>query len=616
MRVCSKVFFVSLLLLSCSHIGVSQILDDTTELVYGPYTTYFEKLENIKYNLPGMRKIDTLIGDLHQFDWITRNDYKYKDLGNVGTSMFPVFYEPPEVVGSRPGFESFEPYYFSEEDVQLFDTKSPYTYIRADLGGGRRSVTNVKHARNINPYWNAGFRFRRISAEKQVASSGRNDRQTVSTAYFLHSHYKSPNEKYAIAGAVMRTNHEVQESGGIDSSNFTFGDTEYFLEEADVNLTEAENNDLNLNFFLYNEYKWKPQLQFYYHWQQTGTRYFFRDENLNTDGDFFDKILINPDSTTNKARFRQSIHEPGIKGDQGGLFYNFYIKLRQVSYLHQYLPEDFSQLEQYGGFNLRFDFDTLSNHALNVKGEYLIGGEYELKALYRNKFFKGEYQRYRYKPTILQTNYFGNHNEWRNSFNSTNADIIKGQIDLRYKGQRLSPKLSITNVNNNVYFDEDGQPEQAGGNAQIFSPGLELDLDILKVFHWENELIYTELLGDDEAVDVFRIPNLFLNSRIYYGNELFDRTINLQAGVQLHYKSSHFAQSYDPTIRQLYLQDSFEVPAHWIADLFVNFRIDHVAVYVRYEYLNQGDNSGYFMYPTYIGQGQAFDLGVSWIFFD
>jgi len=609
-------FFYIPILICCIQIPAKcQILDDSTELVYGAYTAYYATLDNIKYNDKFLNKVDTLIHGLHSFDVVSGSGYRYQNLGNIGTSLFPVFYEPPKNIGAYSGFTSFVPYYLTDKDFKFFDTKSPFTLLDVVLGGGRRSKTMVRFSRNISPFWNFGFQFNRISAEKQVASSGRNDRQTVSTSYYLHTSYQSENKKLNLATAFSRTNHEVQESGGIDSTGF-FTNAQYFLEEANINLTDAENSDLNLQLLAYADYKWKPQLQFYYQWDQRGTKYFFTDNSLSSEGDFFNEILINTDSTYNKAHFNESKHEIGIKGDQQNLFYSAYLKFRKVNYLHQFLEQDYDEFEQYIGGVIRYNFDTLNNHSLNGKTEFMLGGNFLIRADYRNKFFSATYQKSRYMPSIIQRAYFGNHDEWHNGFESIGSDFISGKIDVHFKNQRIAPKFSLTNLRNNIYWNHQGDPTQTSGFAQILSPGLEIDLTFFKKIHFNNEIIFTKIVGDTEAVDALRIPDWFANSKFFYRNPLIRNTVTLELGLQFHFKSNYFAPSYDPVMRQLFLQDTFEVPAYLIADLFVDFRIDHFTLFLRWEHLNQQRESGYFTYPTYIGQKKTLSFGVTWMFFD
>ncbi len=619
-----RTFYIALLSVGLFFIfsfpAFSQILDDSTKLVYGAYTTYYTTFDRLKNNNYLLTKIDTLVDGLHNFDYVSKGDYKYQDLGVIGTSIRPIYYEPTEQIGARSGFDSYSHYYLDKENITFFDSKSPYTLINASFGGGRRSMTTVKHARNITPYWNAGFHFRRMSIEKQINSSGRNDRQVVSTAYYFHTHYQAPSEKYVGLLAFSRSNHEVQENGGVDSVGFLVFPGDYFDPDANVNLENAESTDLRLDFITYHEYKWKRPLNIYLFWEQIGNKYKFEDFAIDQapDNSFFDQVLINPDSTTDRVRYRQSIYEGGIKGTYGGFYYNLHVKLRKVNYLEIYLPDEINRWESYGGFNLRFDFDSLKNHSIDAKGEYLVAGGYFLRGDYTNKYFSATYQRTRYQPTIMQESYFGNHDEWYNDFDPINSDYIRGKIDFNLKNFHLSPRLTLINLNHNVYFNEEGIPEQAGGNVQLLHPALKFDLHMFNnSLHWENEVIYTLKSGDEQAMNSVRIPEIFANSKLYFGKPVFNNTVNVQAGIQAHYNGDYQGMAYDPVIRQFHLQNRFsESMEQLVVDAFLDFRIDHVAAFLRYEHINQQTNTGYFITPYYPGQRKVFSLGISWMFFN
>ena len=69
----------------------SQVIDDSTKQVYGPKTSryYFEK--DVFLNRQTFYFIDTVIRDFHNFSYVQRNQNVYQDLGNIGTSIRPIF---------------------------------------------------------------------------------------------------------------------------------------------------------------------------------------------------------------------------------------------------------------------------------------------------------------------------------------------------------------------------------------------------------------------------------------------------------------------------------------------------------------------------------------------
>ena len=604
------------ILFCCLSLGVfaqSNIVDDSTKQVYGAYTTYFQNFEDIKYNKDNLQKVDSTIGNMHRFSVVEKHSNKYQNLGNLGTALRPVFYTLPTQVGIRSGFDAYVPYYITAEEIEYFDTKSPYTPLDVVLGGKGRAVTNVKHTRNITPYWNAGFHFRKINADKQVASFGKGDNQTSSTAYYLHTDYQSPNGKYRGLFSFTRINHKVYEQGGITIPE---GDpvNSYFDPNANVNLADAQSQDFRIGLNIYNHYKLRDEFQLYQSFEYIQNRNFYNDNPLGADADFYSQILINPDSTTDQFQTSQVVNEFGIKGDLAKMFYSFFVKFRNVNHFSRYLPNNQQFFENSGGFDLRYDFDSLQ--FIRSSGEYILGGFYRFGGHYFNKFFTVEYWRTQSRPGIIEDTYFGNHFEWQNNFATPSSDLLKGSLIYKNKFMRIEPFASITNVKNNIYYDYDQTPSQATGAAQLLSFGLNLDLSIGNKIFWENEGIYTDVTGDDEAVNSFRIPELFINSKLYYGSFWFDEKIYIMFGVDGHYKSDLYAPAYNPVLQQFYLQDDFLIPSYVLLDAFIEFQIIHVSVFLKFEHINQKADFGYFTHPYYIGQPRIFDLGVRWMFFN
>ena len=604
------------ILFCCLSLGVfaqSNIVDDSTKQVYGAYTTYFQNFEDIKYNKDNLQKVDSTIGNMHRFSVVEKHSNKYQNLGNLGTALRPVFYTLPTQVGIRSGFDAYVPYYITAEEIEYFDTKSPYTPLDVVLGGKGRAVTNVKHTRNITPYWNAGFHFRKINADKQVASFGKGDNQTSSTAYYLHTDYQSPNGKYRGLFSFTRINHKVYEQGGITIPE---GDpvNSYFDPNANVNLADAQSQDFRIGLNIYNHYKLRDEFQLYQSFEYIQNRNFYNDNPLGADADFYSQILINPDSTTDQFQTSQVVNEFGIKGDLAKMFYSFFVKFRNVNHFSRYLPNNQQFFENSGGFDLRYDFDSLQ--FIRSSGEYILGGFYRFGGHYFNKFFTVEYWRTQSRPGIIEDTYFGNHFEWQNNFATPSSDLLKGSLIYKNKFMRIEPFASITNVKNNIYYDYDQTPSQATGAAQLLSFGLNLDLSIGNKIFWENEGIYTDVTGDDEAVNSFRIPELFINSKLYYGSFWFDEKIYIMFGLDGHYKSDLYAPAYNPVLQQFYLQDDFLIPSYVLLDAFIEFQIIHVSVFLKFEHINQKADFGYFTHPYYIGQPRIFDLGVRWMFFN
>jgi hypothetical protein len=93
--------------------------------------------------------------------------------------------------------------------------------------------------------------------------------------------------------------------------------------------------------------------------------------------------------------------------------------------------------------------------------------------------------------------------------------------------------------------------------------------------------------------------------------------MQLQFGIDTQYRSSFYGHDYDPTIQQFFLQDHFDIPEYFLADVFVNFRVGRALLFAKFVFANQGLSiPGYFTAPYYLGQHRVFDWGITWQFYD
>ena len=200
----------------------SRIIDDTTKQVYGPKTSkyYFEK--DVFFNRITYHPIDTSIRNFHRYNFVQRYNNLYQDLGNIATPINPIFYRVPDVIGVTSGFNAYN-LYWDDEVIRYHDTKSPYTNIRAILGGKGRSMTRVTFSRNITPQWNFGFTYRALLIDKQIQRNGKGDRHVRGTYYDIYTSYQSPDSAYRLMFNYRRSHHETDEYGGIDDEDETDG---------------------------------------------------------------------------------------------------------------------------------------------------------------------------------------------------------------------------------------------------------------------------------------------------------------------------------------------------------------------------------------------------------
>jgi hypothetical protein len=613
-----------------------KILDDSTKNIYGPNTTKFVLEKDIRFNRENYRELDTLINNFHNYNPVDRSGRLYQDLGTVGTAIRPYFYTIPQSIGITSGFHSYDPYFNSPDRIRYFDTKSPFTDLTFVLGGGERSFTDITFSRNINPLWNIGGDFKRITADRQVGPNiRRGDRQTESTAYDLYTRFRSKNEKYQLLANFSRLNQKINEIGGVNTEN---GLLDPFSQEADVLLGSTRSNDYRYNIHLYQQYRFNIGLDAYHVVDYSKQRNSFIAGLGNKEVEFFEPAVLANDSTRDEANFRVITNELGFKGKQGVFYYNLFLKRRDLGYTYKIregiTPQRqpvFSETgggenENFAGFNIRFDITR--NKYLEFFGEYLIAASYleskddnlgRLGANLNAGLLNVSFSRQKYAPSLITQRFVSNHKSWNNKFNSINSDVLNANVPINLGFFSFRPQVTASRITNFVYFNEDKVPTQIeGANNSVFllSPGADVNFSLFKrKINWENSVFYTVKSGKE--ADVFRIPEIFGVSRLYYANHLFNSNLQIAAGVEAFYRSDFMAMGFDPVTQQFHIQNDIMVNAYPAVDLFVNMRIKRVRVTAKMVHLNQGfPSTGYYATPLYPGQKRIFDFGVSWLFFD
>lgn len=608
-----RVFFLTIFFLVYLNLD-AQILDDSTQTVYGPRTTNYKFKDDIKLNRNVSYHPDTSIVGFERYSYMENYRYKIQDLGNIGTSARFMYYTPPSVIGWTSGYYSYDLYGLPVNKIKLFNTRSPHTDLYAGFASGNRHITRITHSQSIKSNWNFGINLQWLTMDKLISTTGRGDNQVRGLAYNFYMYYWTPDSNYFALGAFVRKNHNVVEIGGVDTLGFS-DIKDFFDENADVNLQNVTSGEFRLDYYLYQQYQLNPSFAIYNEFSRTLTSNYFTDDNLSTNSFFYNYQLFNTSKTWNKNKFNDLTNESGIKGDWKKAYYNAYYKYRSLSFSQLYLPTIETRIEGYVGGNLRYDND--STYYLSVSGELMLNnGNHKIHAVYENRFWELSYKRMMYDPSAIHERYFSNHYEWFNDFGPVQSDNFQALFKIPLKKILISPFLNLSMLQNYIYFNEQKEPDQASGFAQLYSPGLNLNIQIGKYLHWENQLIYTFKTGEEEARDIFRIPPLFINSYLYYSKFMFNEKLLMSIGLNAHYQSNYFADGYDPVTQQFYLQNDFELPSYLLADVFLDLKIETVRIFVKYYYLNQKKENGYFATPYYPGPSSGLDLGLSWMFYD
>ncbi len=609
----------------------SQIVDDSTRNVYGPKTTRWTTEEDLFFNRKNYRPIDTTILNYHRWSYVSRFNNIYKDLGNIGTALFPIFPVVGGAIGVSTGFNVYDQYFLTEEP-KYFDTKSPYTRMRIIWGGDGRAMTRIEFSRNVNPRWNFGFNYRPLLVDKQIQRTGKGDRQTTSHYYDAYTSYKTQNGKYQILFNYRRIKHSVIENGGIEVVDSPLDSTYQSLFDPNnvPRLTQANSIQLQNQVHLFHQYKLANALQLY-HSTYLGKKVNLYNENLDEDPEtFYDNRVqldsVNSNTISDSTRFSFWTNELGVKGKVGRLFYNGYVKSRSYKFRYKYLIEDTLAIpltddEYYLGGRLSYEHDSLT--FLTAWLEYLDGGNYRAEVTLRSKWLDVKAVQLISKPPFIYNSYRGSFDSWNNNFRNTTSTQIEAFGKATFGRLSISPGARFTSFKDYLYFKKSSfpgttqlvLPVQSSGSQELLSPELNMDIRFFRNVHFRPQIIYSTFLKNDD--DALRVPEIFVNTQLSYESEIFNKNLQVQIGADFHWRSSYFDLGYDPAMQQYYVQDQVSSPSFPLTDLFLNAKMKRGRFFFKYNNLIQLiTNSGYLPTPVYPGQRNILDFGFELLLFD
>ena len=603
-----------------SYSGFAQILDDTTQLVYGPETTQYLYEHNIKFNDRYFTPVDTAIFNLHRFTTTEVSNYMLQDLGVVGTANRNMYYTPPTQIGARSGFMVYQSFFVPPEEFRYYDTKSPYSRIGAALGGKARSRVDVGFNRSDSSNFNIGIDYNRIASDKQNASLGRFDRLADSEGYDIYLLYHTRNNRYLVLTNFSRNRTTVVDQGGID----TTAGFDYFDDDAKVFLKNAKSEFLKRNFHFYHQYLPDSGIQFYQSFDRTFESSRFRNENLAEDIDYFDQYIFSTDTTGEENTFLTNTLETGIKGSLGKLFYLAYYKLRSFDFQYQWADSDTLNfrtlkpetegIEHYLGGTVRIQLNR--KYKLSGTVDFNLNGNQRITGDLLAKNFDVRFLLQQHAPSFVERAYLGNHDYWINDFRTIKTLDVEGGYVQRVGRSYLRAKGRFATVTDYVYFGTDAQPYQTDGTTTILTPGIDFSINFYNHFYISGLVDYNLISGQNP--EAMPVPPLMINLNVFYHNLLFNDNLELQFGFDNHWKSDYFAPDYQVSTNQFHIQDYWNIENFLIMDVYLNIKLDHAFVFAKVnnlvKALNRGE--GYFVAPNYVGKRTLFDFGFYWMFYD
>ena len=585
--------------------------------------------------------VDTLHVNFQDVNPIDRFSIANSFNGNLGSPIQSKLYF------NRPGnsrfifADAYYPYITRPDNVVFYNTKTPYSNIEY-LGGlfvNFRDEDNVKFlfTANADKKLNFGVKLDYTRAIGEYA-----DQATKRLSGNLFGSYNG--DRYSASGAVILNSMDNYENGGLlnadDINNNNMRDPKTIITRLD---RRPGYSGYSHNAFVYNHgygigfnrtievsedsthIEFVPVTRFGHTLKLSDERKRYLEHAI--DDTFYDNTYYSTVATNDTAALQTISNTVSISIEEE---FNKWMQFGFTAYLsndieHYTLTEDSALIKhanrsrtKVGGilskqqgtrfkYNINAELDALGAQIGDFNIEGNLGGFFSLwkdsVALIAKGFMKNE------SPSFFLEQYNSNHFRWNNNFDRTYQTQIGGMFTIPTRQFKLD--VTLENISNYIYFDQNGMPRQHGSNIQLLSANLKQDFRLWR-FHLENNLVYQA--SSDQ--DVLPLPTLALYHNIYYLDRWFD-VLNVQFGVDMRYHTAYYAPNYMPATGQFYVQNETKIGNYPVLNAYLNFHLKQVRFFIKYYHFNnlfmEGD---YFSMPNYPINPATFRCGLSWNFYN
>lgn len=577
--------------------------------------------------------VDTaLVNTRHYFNWNNAfaDLYDQNILGNMGSAINPLTHTVNSNLWSYFDQMSYQPYFRSNENIRFYQTRSPLTDAQYWMGYDRGQAFRINHTQNVNEYWNLNLDYKRLNSLGNYSHD-----QNLQSSFLFSTNYYNPAMGYALKAYFVSDKLTAEENGGLANDSIfeanlsadrilyetlltsderVMRSRKVFVDQSIdfVNLFKKDENDSLES----SESENKLKVGYTFDYDRKTVSYLGNSSDDFYDNYYFDKGSYY-DSTralqiNNTAYIETNIGTSNVVNLKAGVNHLYYVyendrflisdnNLGLISTLNTKLWEDIVQLDASGDIiltgALKDAYHLAANAQLNVLKKITLFGAFDLSQ----------------KAAGFQELLIINNNFIWDNLNFSNIQTELYQVGIKWKEENFL-RASTTEIQNYVYYDNQGLASQYGGAVSILKLEANENLALGRYLKWDNRITWQEVINGS---DVLPLPELIIRSTVYATFPLFDRALICQIGVSGRYFSEYNSPSYMPATGQFYVANEKSIGNYPIFDFFANFQIKKARVFVKYEHFNQGFGPyAYYAAPLYPFADRTIRLGISWRFFN
>ena len=577
----------------------------------------------------------------YKFNYLRKDRYGLLPFANTGQTYNTLIYDFDQQ-GTTPGSVAQARHfnYMEVEDIKYFHLPTPVTdlYYRSVFQQGQQldAFFSMNTSERLN--FSIGY--------KGVRSLGQYLNSLVSTGNFRAAiSYRTKNDKYHIRAHWVAQDLLNEENGGLTQqalSQFLSEDNEFAeREQLGVNLNDTENildgtrvylnhhfdllhrKDSLHNYSLRVGHIFNSENKFYQLTQNTSSDLFGDSFNQGSFRDRTDQeevynelFLTYEDEKLGQLTFQAN----ALSYDYG--YKTTIIVDQDQDGVNEVIPDQLqgTNLSIGGGYsnkigNLAIDGDVRVNVAgafdgFNVHGNiaYDIKGQGHLKASILSNSRPANYNH-----LLSQSNYVNYiwHNE--PNYDNVKTNTLQGTFTSK---KWANIDVSASTINDYAYFGLTTDSLVTSLQSQEAVNHLKITAN--KEFKYRKyALDATVTLQDVSGAEgVLNVPDVVTRGSLYFSDRLFKKALLLQTGVTFNYFTKYHLNGYDPVLAEFFVQNTQELGAFPLIDVFVNMKVRQTRIFVKAEHINSGfTGNDFFSAPGYPYRDFNVRFGLVWNFF-
>lgn len=190
-----------------------------------------------------------------------------------------------------------------------------------------------------------------------------------------------------------------------------------------------------------------------------------------------------------------------------------------------------------------------------------------------------------------------------------NVQRIYAGAKINLESTRTQLSGGVESIQNYVFFNGKGLPEQSSKNIQVVSARIKQDI-MYRAFGWENEVAY-QLSSEKSQLP---LPDISAYSNIYLAFKLA-KVLTVQIGANVYYNTAYYAPYYEPATQQFQVQEEdkkVKVGNYPLINAYANFHLKQARFFIMaYNLGSKFVDPNYFSLAHYPLDPMVLKMGIS-----